>query len=181
VLGPALILPGHDGDEQEPRHIAEAEEPVRNQTTGYRETRVEEPEDEVEEPAKANDAERAVDDRTGEKPIAAKKNEHEKERVAKAAEPESPSDRNPEKPGVSRVRPELVQLGLFTSLCCNAFLLWVATGQRSRYRALVRRMFDGIGNDASSSNSAVVALPRWEPLRHVEEQGESGNAGTAAK
>lgn len=36
----------------------------------------------------------------------------------------------------------VMQLGLFTSLCANAFLLWVAAGQRSSYRALVRRMFD---------------------------------------
>lgn len=38
------------------------------------------------------------------------------------------------------MRPNLTLLGLFASLGCNAFLLWVATGQRSRYRALARRL-----------------------------------------
>lgn len=34
----------------------------------------------------------------------------------------------------------LTLLGLFASLGCNVFLLWIATGQRSRYRALARRL-----------------------------------------
>ena len=36
--------------------------------------------------------------------------------------------------------PSLTLLGLFASLGCNVFLLWIATGQRSRYRALARRL-----------------------------------------
>ncbi|MGH7137188.1 MAG: hypothetical protein ACREHD_15710, partial [Pirellulales bacterium] len=64
----------------------------------------------------------------------------------------------------------LVQLALYASLCCNAFLLWVATGQRSRYRALVRRMFDTRGNVAAPPMVASnQATPRREQLPSPDE------------
>lgn len=52
---------------------------------------------------------------------------------AKAA----PTDEKTDKKGAGS---NLTLLGLFASLGCNVFLLWIATGQRSRYRALARRI-----------------------------------------
>jgi hypothetical protein len=58
-------------------------------------------------------------------------------------------------------------VGLFASLGANVFLLWVATSQRSRYRALVRRTFD---HDLTSDN----ADPHNEPqMTRLPNAGES--------
>lgn len=44
----------------------------------------------------------------------------------------------PDEKATQPTRPSITVLGLFASLGGNAFLLWVAAGQRSRYRALAR-------------------------------------------
>lgn len=44
----------------------------------------------------------------------------------------------PDEKATQPTRPSITVIGLFASLGGNAFLLWVAAGQRSRYRALAR-------------------------------------------
>lgn len=57
--------------------------------------------------------------------------------AATAAGQSTASDKKTDKQGSGA---SLTLLGLFASLGCNVFLLWIATGQRSRYRALARRI-----------------------------------------
>lgn len=63
-------------------------------------------------------------------------------------------------------------VGLFASLGGNVFLLWVASGQRSRYRALLRRSRESLA--AASIASLPDApeeddSPRWEAVGEEEE------------
>ena len=95
-------------------------------------------------------------------------------------EPKSPSDREPATPTTASVKPALLQLGLIASLGCNAFLLWVATGQRSRYRALLRRMFDGVaGREPAAMLNHDVISPRWERLPEADKGETTGASGSA--
>lgn len=161
VLGPALVSgkPGGDGsDEEEPPHLAAASdaEPIKSRVAGYREKH-----------------DRASENATAPLPNA--------EKIGEKAEPESPSDGRPTRSDVATTKPALVQLGLFTSICCNVFLLWVATGQRSRYRALVRRMFEGAGNASMASLASIrdVDLPKWERLPAPDKDDIPGTSDSA--
>ena len=59
---------------------------------------------------------------------------------AATEEVESPSDEERSTaPAPANKQNPLTLIGLFASLGGNVFLLWVTTGQRSRYRALLRR------------------------------------------
>ena len=185
VLGPAMILNtrGKRIEEDEPPHIAEVETaaPLHNRVAGYRETRERQGDQDPHGASQEDAADRASNEKAGGKVASADKQASEKKRIAQTEEPESPSDRDPEKPAASAVKSALVQLGLFTSLCCNVFLLWVATGQRSRYRALVRRMFDGITGEAASPGNPTAVLPRWERLAPPEKEGTSGDRRSIAE
>ncbi|HEV3342563.1 MAG TPA: hypothetical protein VG125_19480 [Pirellulales bacterium] len=182
VLRPALVLdapakktPTNEAqtNEQEPQRLADSDgaAPLGGRVTGFRQQR--------EQPASNKTAHgppaREKDDRDQPRSTESKtQNTSEKERGA-AAEPESPSDKPSAKPDESLAsKTALTQIGLFTSLCCNVFLLWVATGQRSRYRALVRRMFEGSGATLTGSDSDP---PRWERLPAPVKEGATGASG----
>jgi hypothetical protein len=83
-------------------------------------------------------------------------------------EPLSPSDqqdsKNDEQPSEKPGSAALV--GLFASLGGNVFLIWVATGQRNRYRSLLRRSHEAIA--AASAGELPQAAdddsPRWEEV-----------------
>ena len=165
VLGPALVSgkpSGDTNDEEEPPHLAEAgdAEPIESRVAGYRQKHA-----------------RASGNASAQLPNA--------EKTSEKAEPDSPSDRGPTKSDVATTKPALMQLGLFmglfTSIICNVFLLWVATGQRSRYRALVRRAFEGVGNAAGASlmSSRDVDLPQWERLPAPDKEGVPGTSESA--
>jgi hypothetical protein len=81
---------------------------------------------------------------------------------------ESPSDPAPpaaEAP--AEKQNPLTLIGLFASLGGNVFLLWVTTGQRSRYRALLRRSREAL---AAASVQALPGsheedeTPHWETV-----------------
>ncbi|HVX10530.1 MAG TPA: hypothetical protein VHC22_05080 [Pirellulales bacterium] len=190
LVGPTLILPDerNAADENEPPHIAEAEaEPLRNRVAGYHaadqhksaagratgehETSTNASTDkEKTERVSSSANKRKKPTQDDESPSEKGEEKH----LAHASDPESPSDRAPEKPAGSTVKSALVSLGLLTSLGCNAFLIWVAAGERRRYRALVRRMFGHIGDNTASS-ATPVPLPRWEPYPSVEKAGATGS------
>lgn len=180
VLNPALVLDSRtknaaaaEAETEEPGRFAESDAvaPLEGRVTGFRQERQRPASDST----ARNHSTHEKDGRDGagqsapakaKTPNASPK-ERQKEQVA-AAEPESPSDQPSAKPDESSAtKTALTRVGLFTSLCCNAFLLWVATGQRSRYRALVRRMFEGSGAALTSSDD----LPRWERLPAPGNQG----------
>jgi hypothetical protein len=175
VLGPALVRPTQPNttdEDEEPSHLIASESKlIGNRVAGYH-AKAEPPEDEEvanEVPARkppekkvAAKAERVTGARDAETSGASHQSTTE--------EPESPSDhaREPQAPAGKAA---LVQLALYASLCSNAFLLWVATGQRSRYRSLVRRMFDSTRGSVASP--LLVAsnqpTPRWEQLPSPQE------------
>jgi hypothetical protein len=167
VLGPAF--PGDPpalakGDEEEPPRLAEAEasdaaEPIANRVVGYH-----------------GDPDRQ---QANKPPI--QNNPDQQNPIQQSDEPQSPSDREPVAATTASVKPALVQLGLLASLGCNAFLLWVATGQRSRYRALLRRMFDGMaGREPSAMLGQDVSPPRWERLPAADKGETTGASGSAS-
>jgi hypothetical protein len=116
------------------------------------------------EPPKAKPDQKS-DDRDDEHQTASTDSKEKKEAAKEhltAGEPESPSDQAAAKVDESLLtRSALTRIGLFTSVCANVFLLWVATDQRSRYRSLVRRMFEGSGVALTNRDADV---PRWERL-----------------
>jgi hypothetical protein len=63
-------------------------------------------------------------------------------------------------------------VGLFASLGGNVFLIWVATGQRSRYRSLLRRSHEAIAAAGAGELPRIDDddSPRWE---EVAEGGDS--------
>lgn len=178
VLGPALVRPTSPNaidEKEEPSHLVASEsKPIGNRVAGYH-AKTESPEadeesgNSTEEPARqateivaAKFKERTDGTRDAEKSGAS----HE----PTTEEAESPSDRAREQPQAPTGKAMLVQLALYASLCSNAFLLWVATGQRSRYRALVRRMFDSTrGNLAAPTLASNQTTPRWEQLPSPDE------------
>ncbi|HUY92831.1 MAG TPA: hypothetical protein VMV10_29090 [Pirellulales bacterium] len=92
----------------------------------------------------------------------------EKEHAAKDDELQSPSDSAPASAEPTALKANSTTLvGLFASLGGNVFLLWVASGQRSRYRALLRRSRESLA--AASFASLPDApehddSPRWETI-----------------
>jgi hypothetical protein len=71
------------------------------------------------------------------KPTRTKKKDSVPSGAGKAATTPTASTTSDQRP----TRPSFMLLGLFASVGCNVFLLWIATGQRSRYRALARQAF----------------------------------------
>ncbi|HEX5500142.1 MAG TPA: hypothetical protein VFX03_12980, partial [Thermomicrobiales bacterium] len=92
----------------------------------------------------------------------------EKRSSAEDDEPVSPSDQqqSPKIDEQAAARPDSAALvGLFASLGGNAFLIWVATGQRSRYRSLLRRSHEALAAaSADKLPSAADDSPRWEEV-----------------
>ncbi|HXT57884.1 MAG TPA: hypothetical protein VN699_04585 [Pirellulales bacterium] len=87
-------------------------------------------------------------------------------------EPLSPSDQPPPKDEehVSDQAGSAALVGLFASLGGNAFLIWVATGQRHRYRSLLRRSHEAVA--AASAGELPRAdddSPRWEEVPEDED------------
>ncbi|HWB09255.1 MAG TPA: hypothetical protein VG826_08525 [Pirellulales bacterium] len=163
VLGPALVLEAPTNqdrpEDDEPGRLADSEgaEPLGSRVTGFRQ-----PRNQARTEAPAERQDEPTEER--QQPSSASKEQKtttQKEEVA-SQDPESPSDRPSAKPDESlTTKTALTRVGLFTSLCLNVFLLWVTTGQRSRYRALVRRMFEGSG---AALTNRDAELPRWERL-----------------
>lgn len=171
VLRPALTLgDGNPKGDDEPRHLAAETEPVANQVAGYHEAS-------AQPPAGDADSHKSVRSEPSTKP-SPRADKVALKSAAKAAqgdkqeqdhqEAASPSDSKPAATASVPAKPSAIQLGLFTSLACNAFLLWVATGQRSRYRALVQRMFAGPGNSAPALTAPDAGSPRWEQIGEHE-------------
>ena len=83
-------------------------------------------------------------------------------------EPLSPSDEPPPKneEHVSDQTRSAALVGLFASLGGNAFLIWVATGQRSRYRSLLRRSHVAIASAGAGElpRADDDDSPRWEEV-----------------
>lgn len=82
-------------------------------------------------------------------------------------EAESPSDQAPPAAQAPAKQNPLTLIGLFASLGGNVFLLWVTTGQRNRYRALLRRSREALA--AASADALPQAreedeAPHWEAL-----------------
>ncbi|HET6880173.1 MAG TPA: hypothetical protein VFI31_08465 [Pirellulales bacterium] len=176
VLGPAFLLqpgngqPANDDNQEEPPFLADADAaPLDNRVAGYH--------GKQKPPLTRGEDDESVDaDKSppSQKPLADQSEESHDgaaQATAKVAdadvgETESPSDQPPQQPQTPAVRPALVQLGLLASLGGNVFLVWIATGQRSRYRALVRRMF--ANPPSGPAPPALMApdsgQPRWERL-----------------
>ncbi len=83
-------------------------------------------------------------------------------------ETESPSDQEPPTAQAPAEKQNpLTLIGLFASLGGNMFLLWVTTGQRSRYRALLRRSREAL---AAATAHALPGTreedetPHWETV-----------------
>lgn len=177
VLGPALVRPSsaNAADEiAEPPHLTASEAtPLANRVAGYHAKAESAP---VNDKAGADDDEDTGDSHTQ---LATKykdgkeKPPHEANlqkatqdgRQAAADGGPSPSDPDREPSQAQTGIATLLQLGLFASLCSNVFLVWVATGQRSRYRALVRRMFDRSeqGTIAPPLITSAPDTPQREP------------------
>jgi hypothetical protein len=89
-----------------------------------------------------------------------------KELPAAAEEPESLSDPKPPAADSSIGKQSPTTLvGLFASLGGNVFLVWVASGQRNRYRALLRRSHEALAAASVSElprDSHTDDMPRWE-------------------
>jgi hypothetical protein len=178
VLGPALVLesptnPGHD-DLEEPKHLANAHtaQPIADRTNGLRQPR--------DDASTTSSVERADDETQSPsvEPTATKTSE--KPDLAAANETDSPSDQSPAKSETSpTTKSAMTLIGLFLSVVCNVFFLWVAADQRTRYRALVRRMFD-VGS-ASLADNRDVNLPRWERLPAPEKPGNSESSGETVR
>jgi hypothetical protein len=87
---------------------------------------------------------------------------------AKRKEPLSPSEQPPPKSDeqVSDNTGSAALVGLFASLGGNVFLIWVATGQRHRYRSLLRRSHEAIA--AASAGELPRAddddSPTWDEV-----------------
>lgn len=58
--------------------------------------------------------------------------------TAKSVPVQKPEDKSSQETATEPTRPGITMLGLFASLGGNAFLVWVAVSQRSRYRALTK-------------------------------------------
>ncbi len=100
------------------------------------------------------------------KSAANKPAESAKESPAAAEEPESPSDPKPPaaESSIGKHSPTTL-VGLFASLGGNVFLVWVASGQRNRYRALLRRSHEALAAASVSElprDSQPDDMPRWE-------------------
>lgn len=149
VLGTALVLhpPANRFEADEPPRLAADEaKPLANRVAGYH--------GKPDAPLPADDAQVAPkeerhaaalatknDKQQGKSPAAVAVKTADTGKQAPATADHAPVD------GESPKGSAVMQLGLFTSLCANAFLLWVTAGQRSSYRALVRRMFDRQAQD----------------------------------
>lgn len=175
ILGPALILhpPANRSEGDEPPHLVESEaKPLANRVAGYHGKSDGAAAEEV---GHGGDREehRAGKDHSTHKgnlpdvvmaqPADANQEEH-----------ASPSDRTPPVPQTA-TSPVVMQLGLCASLCGNVFLLWVAAGQRSSYRALVRRMFESRSEQLAALPSPSSNTPRFEQV------GENESAGSSSK
>lgn len=178
ILRPALTMDQPDRKAAvEPRRLNDEMEPVENRAA-YRQTT----QSPKERTATDNSKNREKPATTSQ---AAKPNLHpvpqnkptKTELKQPSDEAESPSDKKPNVPAVATT-PSALQLGLFTSLACNAFLLWVAVDHRSRYRALMRRIFDG--PRAAITSNVVDEGPRWEQLGEQEKPANSGAAEKSA-
>ncbi|HEX7377774.1 MAG TPA: hypothetical protein VF278_11710, partial [Pirellulales bacterium] len=160
VLGPALVLhpPANRLEADEPPRLAANEaKPLASRVAGYH--------GKPDAPLSADDAHVAP---TEERPAAvlATKNDKQQGKSPAAVAVKTTvktTDTGKQGPAAAAHAPvdgqspqgsAVMQLGLFTSLCANAFLLWVAAGQRSSYRALLRRMFD-----RQSQEQKAVAEP----------------------
>jgi hypothetical protein len=170
VLSPALELetPANEthGDDEEPERLADSNraQPMDQTASDFRQQR-----------EAANDksmTHKADNDGLSAslKPDAQDEGEH----AVESAETKKPPDQSPAKTeGLLANRSALLtQLGLLFSVGGNVFLLWVATDQRRRYRAIVRRIFEGTG--ASIGASYEVDFPRRESLPAPEQQSNHG-------
>ena len=101
----------------------------------------------------------------------------EKQGSASDAEPLSPSDRTaPKSEDVASAANSTTLVGLFASLGGNVFLLWVASGQRSRYRTLLRRSREALAAaniDKLPAPAQEDDGPRWETVGEEEYERET--------
>lgn len=174
ILGPALILhpPANRSEGDEPPHLVENEaKPLANRVAGYHGKSDEAADDD----GQGGDREEhsAPHDHSPEK---AKSPDEVVAQPADASREEhaSPSDRTPSVPQTA-TSPVVMQLGLCASLCGNVFLLWVAAGQRSSYRTLVRRMFESRSEQLAALPSPSSSTPRFEQI------GENESADSSSK
>ena len=97
--------------------------------------------------------------------------------AARDEEPASASDKTP--PAAEQVNSpanSTTLVGLFASLGGNVFLLWVASGQRSRYRALLRRSREALAAaniDKLPAPAQEDDGPRWETVPEDEYERET--------
>jgi hypothetical protein len=179
VLNPALVLDAptkqrrrDELKEEEPDRLvdSDAAEPLGSRVTGFRPQRTQarteqsaDREDDLgEKGQRASTAVKEEKTTPKEQKTAPQEAKTSTQKHVAADETESPSDHPSTKTDESlTTKTALTHVGLFTSLCLNVFLLWVTTGQRSRYRALVRRMFEGSG---AALTNRDADLPRWERL-----------------
>jgi hypothetical protein len=101
----------------------------------------------------------------------------EKERPKAKEEPSSPSDHSePEAKQPATDANSTALVGLFASLGGNVFLLWVASGQRSRYRALLRRSREALSAASLDRLPAPAEHddgPHWETVTEEEYERET--------
>lgn len=174
VLSPAIVLkaPANEthGDEEEPEHLADSnraqpmDQTVSNSRRQHETTNDNLTTDRTDHEGRS----------TPVKPDAQETGQREHE--VETAGTKSPPEKSPAKTdGLFANRSTmLTQLGLLFSVSGNAFLLWVATDQRRRYRAIVRRMFEGTG--ASIGTGYEVDVPRRESLPAPNQQNTEASA-----
>jgi hypothetical protein len=188
VLNPAMVLDGpadkKQSQEKEPERLADSDsaEPLGSRLSGFRQQRERSMSDSAQphpnHGGKAQESGHRDDEPKTASTESKEKKEATKEQLA-AREPESPSDQATAKPDESLLaRSALTRIGLFTSVCVNVFLLWVATDQRYRYRSLVRRMFEGSGGALTNRDADI---PRWERLPAPVKEGASDASGNEAE
>ncbi|HVA51610.1 MAG TPA: hypothetical protein VNH11_35040 [Pirellulales bacterium] len=179
VLRPALTLEDPRVAGHEPRRIAADAEPLNSRVAGYhsKSSGADDSSPNEAEHREAATAAPHVERTEPQKPASNSKTPTDTEVHAQAKKEDSPSDHKPGLPVAPPLKPSLMQVGLFASLGCNAFLFWVATGQRSRYRALARRMFEGAAPAPAADalmDAGQTSLPRWEQLPIADKEAKTG-------
>lgn len=179
VLRPALTLgdPNHKNP-GEPEHLRDEREPNANRVAGYHDSTVSRSQNREPKPNRSRQsATSAGPNAASQRQPAAADRDHDHH------DAQSPSDAKPAATTTAASKPSVLELGLFASLACNAFLLWVTTGQRSRYRGLVRHMFasEGGGNAARLTAPQVNETPRWEQIDETDKPATSSTVDPDAE
>lgn len=167
ILGPALILqpPGSEPDGGEPdggesnggeppRLVEDEAKPLANRVAGYHgKPSLAETEDDQQAALKNEHAVQSHSSKKNEPHsgvVAGSVADGQEQRAAQTSAP-------PTEAGSA-----VMQLGLCASLCGNVFLLWVVAGQRSSYRALVRRVFERRTEELAALPPPPSSSPQFE-------------------